>query len=204
MIELHLVRHGAVDGDGRVYGARVDPPLSTGGHAEVDALRDRLVGGSGPARLIRSPATRAAQTSEALGLGPAEVDQRWAERDLGEREGCSWSEFWTLAPPEVSTDPASYVAWVPPGGESVASLRERVVEALEQLAVQAPEQPAGEAGDPPASIVVVTHRGPIVCAVAHALDLDDATATRLEIATATVTTLRRYAGGHWTVRAVGR
>jgi alpha-ribazole phosphatase len=195
MIEVHLVRHGAVDAAGQVYGARVDPPLSAAGRAEVDELRLRVVEELGTMRLLCSPATRAAQTLEALRAGPASIDHRWAERDLGRHEGRSWDEFWAAAPSEVTTDPAAYVRWIPPGGEAVASMRRRVVDALEALATDPDAAP---------STLVVTHSGPIVCAIAHALDLQDATATRLQVATATVTTLRRYDGGHWTVRAVGR
>jgi broad specificity phosphatase PhoE len=195
MIDVHLVRHGAVDAAGRAYGARVDPPLSAAGGDEVDALRERLGPSTEGWRLVCSPATRAAQTLARLGLGAATVDGRWSERDLGTGEGDPWEQLWATAPPAVSTDPAAYVAWTPPGGEAVPVLRRRVVAALDALT---------RGPDAARCTLVVTHSGPIVCALAHVLDLDDATATRIHIATATVTTLRRYDEGSWTVRAVGR
>jgi broad specificity phosphatase PhoE len=197
VIDVHLLRHGAVDSGGRVYGARMDPPLSPAGRQEVDALQRRLGAGFDRMRLVCSPAGRAAETVTRLGLelATATVDPRFSERDLGVAEGGTWDELWALAPPAVTVDPAAFVTWTPPEGEGVAALRRRVVAALEEL-TQGPQATT--------STLVVTHSGPIVCALAHTLDLDDATATRVQIGTATLTTLRRHDEGSWTVRAVGR
>jgi broad specificity phosphatase PhoE len=196
-----LIRHGAVDADGRCYGQRLDPRLSEAGQLEAAALRRRLADWP-PRHAERSPATRTAQTAARLGLTDPRVDPRWAERDLGEWEGRPWSQLWEQAPADVLSSPSAYAAFTPPGGEPTTALRQRVVTALEELAARfaPPDGDAAVLTTPP--VAVVTHGGPIVCAVAHALDLDDATALRLRVRTATATWLTRWSDGSWTVDAV--
>lgn len=196
-VAVTLVRHGAVADDGRVYGQRRDPALSPAGVGELRALRARWATGwpladprTATVRVLRSPARRAAQTAELLEVA-ADTATAWAERDLGAWEGRPWAEVWTEAPAAVLTDPAAFVGFTPPDAEPVATLRARVADALESL----------RRG--PSDVLVVTHAGPITAAVAHCLGLDDATATRVRIATGTATRLTGWPDGSWTLDAVG-
>lgn len=185
---ITLVRHGAVD-RACVAGQRHDPDLTVAGRAEVDDLAARLAGDP-PDRVVRSPARRGATTAQLLGHGDAIVDPAWAERDLGTWEARPWSEVWAEAPPQVQVDPVAFAAFTPPDGEPVADVRARVAAALRTLP---------DVGH----VLVVTHAGPIVAAVATVLDLDAATSLRLRVGTATATRLTRFAGTHLTVDAVG-
>jgi broad specificity phosphatase PhoE len=79
----------------------------------------------------------------------------------------------------------SDVRWVPPGGESLVSLGERVRAACEDLVVEAAER----------DVVVVSHVSPIKAAVAWALGVGDEVAWRLWVAPASVTRIGIGRGG---------
>lgn len=185
---ITLVRHGAIDPT-RVAGQRHDPDLTAAGRTEVGRLTTRLAGDP-PDRVVRSPARRSATTARLLGHADATVDAAWAERDLGTWEARPWSQVWAQAPPQVQLDPTAFAAFTPPDGEPVADVRARVAAALWTL----PDVD---------HVLVVTHAGPIVAAVAAVLDLDAATSLRLRVHTGTATRLTRFAGTHLTVDALG-
>jgi alpha-ribazole phosphatase len=193
-----LVRHGAVDAGGAAYGQVLDPSLSAAGHAEVAALRGRL-GSPAVRAVVRSPARRAAETASGLGHDAAEVDAAWSERHLGAWEGRPWTELWDEAPPEVLTDPAAYAAFVPPGAEHMEAVQARVVAALQGIAER---HGVARPGDVP-PVVVVTHGGPILCALRWVLDLDAATTFRLRLGTGTATWLTAWPEGSWTIEGIG-
>ena len=69
---------------------------------------------------------------------------------------------------------------MPPGGESLRQLGERVSSALEDLS---------SAEDPELVTVVVTHVSPIKAAVCWALGVDDLVSWRLWVATASITSI---------------
>jgi alpha-ribazole phosphatase len=193
-----LVRHGAVDAVGTAYGQRVDPALSDHGRVEVTRLRERidLVD---PTAVVRSPALRTRQSAELLDLVPDEVDARWAERDLGDWEGRPWQELWSDVPEEVKVDPTAFAAFTPPDGEPLTDLRTRVTDALEDLGRRhGRDDPSAHA-----PVVVVCHGGPITCAVAHVLGLDETAMLKLRVGTATSTWVTRWPDGSWTVERLG-
>ena len=187
LTRIWLVRHGAIDRT-NAAGRRHDPDLTAPGRDEVTALRGRLELPPAGVRL-RSPAMRSATTAALLGWDDARIVPAWAERDLGDWEGRPWAQLWDEAPPQVQHDPAAFVAFTPPGAEPVAELHARVRAALHAL-------PHVE------DVVVVTHAGPTVAAVAAVLDLTPAVAMRLRIGTGTVTRLTRV-GDAFTVDAIG-
>ncbi|MCC5950124.1 MAG: histidine phosphatase family protein [Nitriliruptoraceae bacterium] len=190
-VTIDLLRHAAVDADGLAYGRRHDPPLSAAGVAQ---LTPQVLGDLTHDLVLRSPTRRTEQTAALLGRPTADTDPRWTERDLGDWEGQPWERIWAQVPADVTTDPAAFVAHRPTGGESVAELRARTVEALTDLAARLA---------PDARALVITHAGPIVCAVAHALGLSDAVATRLRPPPATRTTLTWFGDGTWTIDRFG-
>jgi broad specificity phosphatase PhoE len=191
-----LVRHGAADGDGRAYGQVHDPALSDAGRREVERLRRRL-GDERFTAVVRSPARRAAETAAALGQQHATIDAAFAERHLGVWEGRPWSTIWDEVPLTVQTDPVAYAAFTPDRAETADAVRDRVLTAWRALALSyADADPAA----PP--LLVVTHAGPIMCVLQHALGLDAATALRFRIATATATRVTAWADGTTTIEGV--
>ncbi|MGI5131330.1 histidine phosphatase family protein [Pseudonocardia sp. CA-107938] len=169
---LILVRHGevAANAEGLLLG-RADPPLTETGRRQAAALAELL---PHPARVVSSPLTRARETAAVL-AGDAtavEVDPRWVELDYGDLDGqpptalgeSDWHEF--------RTDPN----FVPPGGESLASLCRRVRSACADLAPDAAHR----------DVVVVSHVSPIKAAVTWALGVDDCVAWRMFLGDAAI------------------
>lgn len=207
MTRVLLVRHGAVDIDGIAYGQRVDPDLSVRGREQVAALRRRLhatgpehlrLGDQPPRVVVRTPTARTAATCALLGWAHEHLDARFSERDLGSWEGQAWSQLWPQAPAGVTTDPARFAAFTPPGGETLEDLQLRVVTALEELGRDHAVDDPGAV--PP--VAVVCHGGPILCALAHVLGLEPAAVLRMRVATASATWLTRWPDGNWTVEGV--
>jgi broad specificity phosphatase PhoE len=149
---LILVRHGrtAANAAGLLIG-RLDLPLDEVGVEQAAALAKAV----GPVdRVITSPLMRTRQTAEPFGV-PAEVDDRWIELDYGALDGHPVGEVAA----EVWDRWRDDLHFIPAGGESLASLSERVVEALEDILPAAIDQ----------DIVVVSHVSPIKAAVAWVL-----------------------------------
>ncbi len=192
MMRILLLRHGAVAADGLAYGRRVDPPLSGEGRDEASRLGDRLHLGepTGPIHVVRSPTRRTEETAEVAGLPVDAIDDGWIERDLGDWEGRPWEELWAEAPDAIQTDPEAFAAFTPPGGEPFTQLRERIVDALTRLV---------HVHDGQGTAVVVCHGGPITHAIGHVLELSPAVALRLRVGTATVTELRAWGEGRFTL-----
>ena len=170
---LHIVRHGRTEhnASGLLLG-RIDPPLDELGREQATALAAAI----GPVdRLITSPLLRTRQTAEAFGVD-AVIDERWIELDYGEFDGV----------PLASVGPEIWKAWrtdadfLPPGGESLRQLGQRVSGALDELV-------SDDEGD--LTTVVVTHVSPIKAAMCWALGVDDLVSWRLWVATASITSI---------------
>lgn len=168
---LIVVRHGetAANADGLILG-RADPPLTDLGERQAAALAQGL---PRPHRAVSSSLQRARQTAGAFGV-PVDIDDRWIELDYGELDG------------QPAAGNAVWERWradstfVPPGGESLAALGERVRAACEELATEAAER----------DVVVVSHVSPIKAAVAWALGVGDEVAWRLYVEDAAVCRIR--------------
>lgn len=155
---LWLARHGETEENtaGRILGRR-DPPLSSEGVAQAEALAGRLRD-EGLSAVWASPLQRARRTAEvvaqALGL-EAETLEDLVESDRGDWEGRLVAEL-ALESPELH---AAFLAGEPsfrfPGGESLAEQRTRTRSALETVS----------AGPLPA--LVVAHAGTIRAALAN-------------------------------------
>lgn len=130
---LYLVRHGAIAlTRERSYIGQIDAPLSEEGVAQAGALRKWLE----PvcfARVLCSDLKRAQHTAELIaehrGCG-VESDARLREISLGEWEGRSFSEVQQRFPVEFDARGQDIENWRPPGGESFADCRERVMSAV--------------------------------------------------------------------------
>jgi len=143
MTTLLLARHGATEWNRlqRMQG-RSDIDLSECGRADAAALAP-LIASWRPQTLIVSPLKRAASTAALLSdLSPI-VDDAWIEHGLGQWEGST--------PDVIGSDYARWRAGhvIPPGGEPVDEIRDRVTGAVRRAAAH------------PGPVLVVTHGGTI-------------------------------------------
>jgi 2,3-bisphosphoglycerate-dependent phosphoglycerate mutase len=163
MVDVVLVRHASTSWSGVRYCGISDPPLSPTGVAEARRLSERLARDlPGDCRIISSPSRRALATASAIAdairVPGVEIDPRWREADVGIAEGRTFDELTELAPEVAAAlaDGVLAIDW--PGGETHASLVDRVTAALADLAVDG------------RLVVVVTHAGPFMHAIATAED----------------------------------
>ena len=194
-----LVRHGVTDFtvasrlDGR---GGADPSLNTAGQAQAAAAGRavaHLLGGSS-ARVVTSSLARARQTgaavSEAIGVTPV-ADADWDEQDFGDWDGASIPDLVRDHPGELTAmreDPA----YARPGGESHDELAARVVAAYERVVA------AG------GTTVVVCHRKPIMCVLAHVLGIPHDKVWRLAAAPGSLTALEVWSDGNVSVAFTNR
>jgi broad specificity phosphatase PhoE len=166
---LILVRHGRTDANARgLLLGRLDPPLSDEGREQAAALTPRI---PAAARVVSSPLRRARETAAVFGR-PVEVDDRWIELDYGALDGTPLRDV----PPELWSEWRSDPAFVPPGGESLVALGERVRGACADLADEARTS----------DVVVVSHVSPIKAAIAWAIGAGDELSWRLFIEVASI------------------
>lgn len=216
---LTLVAHASTAATAEA-GFPADEGLEPRGLAAARAARGGL---RRPTRVVRSPATAAAETADALGLA-ATVDLGLADWDLGAWRGRTLDEL-------AAADPAAVRAWLtepgaaPHGGESLAALLARVTAWLGSINGQE-ECPGDRHGDRDADrdggggrsggghsgggrsggghsagghVVAVTHAAVVRAAVVVTLDAPPAAFWRIDIAPLTATVLRGGAG-RWTLR----
>ncbi len=167
MNDIILLRHGAVTAPDLAHGQRSDPGLSAEGHDQARHAASVL---GRIDTLVCSPSLRSRQTAAHLSGTPT-LDDRWAERDLGDWEGRPWDDCWAEVPREITSDPQAFVRYTPPDGEPTQTVADRVVCALDDLAAT---RSVGR-------VVVVTHAGPIRLAVAHLTDTSAADAMALPV-----------------------
>jgi broad specificity phosphatase PhoE len=168
---LYLVRHGRTSHNAsRKLLGRLDVPLDELGVRQAEAL-GRVPFLRQSVRVVSSPLERARATASALGP-PVTVDERWTEIDYGVYDGSDLGEvsgLWEAW--------AGDLGYVPPGGESLLAVGERVRDACSDLW----EEAAGH------DVVVVTHVSPLKAAVAWALGVGDAVSWRMFVDVASVT-----------------
>lgn len=169
---LILVRHGRTDANARkLLLGRLDPSLDDEGRRQARTLAPTV---GAAADVITSPLRRARETAaELAGDAPVKVDERWIEIDYGVLDGTPLGEV----PIDLWANWRADSSFTPPGGESLASLQERVADACDELAPRIGDE----------DIVVVSHVSPIKAAVAWALGSGPELAWRLYLAPASVT-----------------
>jgi broad specificity phosphatase PhoE len=166
---LFLVRHGqTAANEAGLFLGRADPPLTDVGQRQARAIAAAL---PAPSLLVSSPLRRARDTAAAFGQ-PVQVDERWIEMDYGDADGQPVASMTTDVWSRWRADPT----FIPAGGESVASVGERVRSACADLV-----DPADQ-GD----VVVVSHVSPIKAAIAWALGVPDSVAWRMYVVDAAV------------------
>ena len=182
---LILARHGRTTANAqRLLLGRMDLPLDEVGETQAAAVAAALGRmDAAPARIIASPLLRTRATAEAIGSRcgvSVEFDERFLEVDYGEYDGAPLAEV----PHEVWQHWRTDIGWVPPGGESLAAVGERVRRACEDYAEDAAER----------DVVIVTHVSPIKAAVAWALATGDEAAWRMFCDVASITRVRTTGG----------
>lgn len=137
-VSIYLVRHGQTDlnRDGRFRGL-TDAPLNETGRREASAAAAALAG-AGLEAIYSSPMPRALQTARiiagAVGAGVV-TDGSFSDIDYGDWQGLTVEEvalkFGPGALEAWKRDPGSFQF---PNGDSMMSVRERLVPALRSLA----------------------------------------------------------------------
>jgi broad specificity phosphatase PhoE len=186
MTTFHLLRHGEHAVQGRICAGRMPGViLSERGRGEAERAADRLAR-AGIAAIYASPLERAQETagivSRRLSL-PITVLDDLSELDFGEWTGLTFDE--------VRKDPR-WPEWAShrslsciPGGETMRAVQRRVVEALLEMRAAHPEE----------SVVVVSHGDVIRAALVFALGMPLDFYARIEVATASLSTMRIDANG---------
>jgi broad specificity phosphatase PhoE len=180
---LLLARHGQVDPAyaGRWLG-RTDVPLSPAGVAEAEDLATWcLTRHADIRRIYSSPRQRAFATACRVAASlqlPVAVAPELDEMDLGRMEGRTVDEM-------ASLDPAGWAHYLAdiyehplPGGESFRQLEARVLAFARSLPVE----------DGP--VLLVTHTGPLLALIGHALGLDPRARGRLHLETGALSAVR--------------
>lgn len=180
MTTLTLVRHAECALGGRYVG-RSDPPLSALGRAQAAAL-GRTLATEPFAAVYSSPLRRALDTARAIarhhGVAVEAMDAL-AELDFGAWEGLTYDEI-------ARRDPDRLARWVegpesvaPPGGETLAALHERALDAVAAIRARHPED----------AVAVVSHGGPLRAVVCEALGTGPAGHWRVRVDPAGVSAL---------------
>jgi ribonuclease H / adenosylcobalamin/alpha-ribazole phosphatase len=192
-----LLRHGqtrmSVD---RRYSGRVDVELTDLGSRQADAAAKRIAAmdGLAGAPIITSPLTRARQTAAAVAEatgGELELHDGLLETDFGEWDGLTFTEA-------AERYPELHRAWigdptvVPPNGESLETVHERVLGARDDLLQRYPGQ----------VIVVVSHVTPIKSFLRMGLGSGPELFYRLHLDLASLSMVEFYPDQNTSVRLV--
>ncbi len=181
---LFLVRNADTDftRDGRLAGRR-DIGLSKAGRTQAEQLRDRLVALDHEiVEILASPLPRAVETAEIIAapFGHGVVrDPRLTDFDAGRWEGQAHQDIATSA--EYQRFLIDPVGESIPGGEKIADVRDRVVASVSQALAD------NELG---ASILMVSHAGPLRVLLAHYLGMNLIHYHRLRLSPASMSILR--------------
>ncbi len=149
---LYLCRHGEVVGDGRRrYNGHRDVDITENGVKQMHRLREMLRD-KPLAALYSSDLTRTIKGAEIIGThheAPRHVRPEFRERNVGAWEGMAFEEIQETYPDEWKAWLGDIVHFMPPDGESLLEVSERVLPSLRELL----EQHMGE------EIVLLGHGG---------------------------------------------
>jgi alpha-ribazole phosphatase len=171
-----LARHGqSVSNAVRRFQGAQDVALSPLGIRQAEAL-GLAVGRRPIAHVYASPLERARRTAEIALTGldlPITVIDDLRELSLGEWEGCTVEEIRTRPGDPYAQWVRDPVQCLPPGGEPLADVQARVVQAVARIAAAHPN------GD---DVLIVSHGGVISALLAHWLGLPLSSIWRIAVA----------------------
>ncbi len=155
-----LVRHGRTElNRSRCLQGRVDATLDEVGEQQADTVGTYLASDLQVSRIISSPLQRAQQTASRIaqqfGIGSVDIDDRLIEIDYGIYDGLPLGDV----PGDVWNSWRTDPEFVPEGGESFATLHQRVHSACGALIEEAATN----------DVIVVSHVSPMKSASAWAL-----------------------------------
>ena len=185
MTVFHLLRHGEPSVFGRINGRLPGVGLSAKGRAEIAAVAGRLAEEKIDA-IYASPLQRTRETAEILAdrlALPVQYREDVIEIDYGEWTGLTFDKIRQDERWQMWASSRSIAAV--PGGESWRRVQERVVGALFDLRQAHPE----------GSVVVVSHGDVIRAALLFALGMPLDFYSRIEIAFASLSTIRLDGSG---------
>lgn len=166
MTRVLLVRHGETDWnvERRLQGW-APVPLSATGRAQARQLGASLADRYDVDRLVASDLPRARQTAalvaESLGVD-VEADDGWRERHFGVLQGVTYEAFDERYPEySLAQVGAAAIDARPEGGESLADLRDRALDAWDRVVATA---------GPDETQLVVSHGGPLYLVLGHLRD----------------------------------
>lgn len=178
ILRLLLARHGEVPANRELrYVGSLDEPLAAPGLEQADRLAAALAGLPVQA-VYSSPLLRARETGRRIAAArelPLKLDPRLREQAFGEWEGRTRREV-------LAGDGDRLLRWEadlgssPPGGESLVTVQERMLDLIGDLARQ-------HQGD---WVVLVSHVGPIKALLCAALGVPLAAARHLFLDPATL------------------
>jgi broad specificity phosphatase PhoE len=177
---FHLLRHGEPTVFGRINGRLPGVGLSAKGRAEIAAVAGRLAAEKIDA-LYSSPLQRTRETAEIVAARlrlPIGLREDVIELDFGEWTGLTYDAV--RADPRWRTWSEARSVAALPGGESMRAVQHRVVDALVDL----------EAQHRGGIVLIVSHGDVIRTALLFALGMPLDSYGRIEIAVASLSTLR--------------
>jgi broad specificity phosphatase PhoE len=182
-VRLHLLCSASTSSVSAIAFA-ADEPLDSRGREELSRLSGRIPSCD---IVLRSPALRAAQTAEGLGL-EASAEPVLRDCDFGRWTGRSLAEVQAQAPEAVAEwlqDPRA----APHGGESFADVMARVGGWMDGLLASG------------GSVLAITHATVIRAGIAHALGAGPEAFRHIDVAPLTRAKLSG-GGGRWTLAAL--
>ncbi|MBV9515896.1 MAG: bifunctional RNase H/acid phosphatase [Mycobacteriaceae bacterium] len=192
-----LLRHGQTElSVQRRYSGRGNPALTDLGRRQAEAAADYIARRGGIAAVITSPLQRAYDTAAAVAKAlkvDVTVDDDLIETDFGAWEGLTFVEA-------AERDPELHPNWLrdnsvsPPGGESFASVQERVRRVCDRIIAE-------YSGT---TVLVVSHVTPIKTILQLALDAGPSILYRLHLDLASLSIAEFYPDGKASVRLVNQ
>ena len=195
---LELLRHGEtpLTPDKRFSGSGgTDPELSAAGRRQALAVADALAKRGTIQAIVSSPLRRCQETAAAVadrtGL-EVRIDEGMRETDFGAWEGLTFAEVRECFPDDLEAWLDSTEVQPTGGGESFATVARRVAVARDKLLARY----AGK------TVLVVTHVTPVKTLVRLALGAPPEALFRMELSSASLSSVDYYADGNASVRSL--
>ncbi|SCK41095.1 bifunctional RNase H/acid phosphatase [Streptomyces sp. WMMB 322] len=191
-----LLRHGetALTPEKRFSGSGgTDPELSPAGLRQAYAAGEALAARGTIEAIVTSPMRRCRETASAVaertGL-KVRVDEGLREADFGAWEGLTFAEVHERFPGDLEKWLESTEACPTGGGESFATVGERVAVTRDRLLARYPGR----------KVLLVTHVTPVKTLVRLALEAPPAALFRMELSAACLSAIAYYSDGNASVR----